>query len=98
MAEAREDLGRAKGTAYETLETTYTWDDRYEEEGRMPAQEPEKVYDMASNRTFDPKDIEEVKEARRKGPGINLRKAVVLSEILHRPYDETAPSRALWEG
>lgn len=79
---------------YESLESGETWDDIYENAGKMPATIAEEQEEIRKEIEADVKKAMKKEETGRGRIEFDLRKAVVMSEILHRPYDETKPERA----
>lgn len=81
---AREDAARSR---YES------WDDIYEDSGMMPSSIAAEQEEIEKEIQADVRRAMEDDKKVRKGFQFDLRQAVIMSEILKRPYDETRSER-----
>ncbi|HOH99862.1 MAG TPA: hypothetical protein PLE85_04915 [Bacteroidales bacterium] len=81
---------------FQYQQTYKTLDDLYEESGMMPSQMQVSLEDMDNNQRIQAvSSLEEKKETPRWKA--DIRTAIILSEILNRPYDERSAYRPLWQ-
>lgn len=83
------DERRAIEQEYANLESEATWDDVYENSGKMPAKIADEQEEIRKEIEADVRKAMKKDEPRKRGIDFDLRKAVIMSEILNRPYDET---------
>jgi hypothetical protein len=89
MMREREALAREEAAK----EGYQTWDDAYEESGMMPSGMVIEQEEIEREIQADVRRAMEEEKKLRKGFQFDLRQAVIMSEILKRPYDETRSER-----
>jgi hypothetical protein len=73
-----------------------TLDDLYEDSGMMPSQMQVSLEDMGNDQRIQAvSSMEEKKDTPRWKA--DIRNAIILSEVLNRPYDERSAYRPLWQ-